>query len=98
VTGAVVGAVLVALGQEQLRQLENWINAERMSSGLGTLIPFEVRGFADIVLALAIILVLIRWPTGITRGREITFDTFRRLWPGKAVRSRGEIDPVREPS
>lgn len=98
VTGAVFGAVLVALGQEQLRQLENWINAERMSSGLGTLIPFEVRGFADIVLALAIILVLIRWPSGITRGREITLDTFRRLRPGKAVRSRGEIDPVREPS
>ena len=98
VTGAVIGAVLVALGQEQLRQLENWINAERMSTGLGTLIPFEVRGFADIVLALAIILVLIRWPSGITRGREITFDTFSRLWPGKAIRSRGEIDPVREPS
>ena len=27
VSGAVIGAVLVALGQEQLRQVENWINS-----------------------------------------------------------------------
>ncbi|MFN8592307.1 MAG: branched-chain amino acid ABC transporter permease [Thermomicrobiales bacterium] len=72
VSGAVIGAVIVALGQEQLRQLENVING----SGV---VPFDVRGFADIVLAVAIILVLIRWPSGITRGREITFDSFRRL-------------------
>jgi branched-chain amino acid transport system permease protein len=79
VSGAVIGAVLVALTQEELRQMENWINAERLAENwLGALIPFDVRGFADIVLALAIILVLIWRPSGITRGREITFGTFRR--------------------
>jgi branched-chain amino acid transport system permease protein len=95
VTGAVVGAVLVGLGQEQLRQLENWINLQR-TGGLGTILPFEVRGFADIVLALAIILVLIRWPAGITRGREITFDSFRRLWPETMTRSSGRGRPQTE--
>jgi branched-chain amino acid transport system permease protein len=96
VTGAVVGATLVGLGQEQLRQLENWINLERTTTGLGTLIPFEVRGFADIVLAIAIILVLIWRPSGISRGREITFDSFRRLWPAKTERTASEIGPVGE--
>ena len=97
VSGAVVGAVLVALGQEQLRQLENWINVERTGSGLGALIPFEVRGFADILLAIAIVLVLIWKPSGITGGREITFATFRRLLPGSPA-SGGNFGPSRGPS
>jgi branched-chain amino acid transport system permease protein len=96
VTGAVLGTILVALGQEQLRQLENWINLERTSTGLGTLIPFEVRGFADIVLAIAIILVLIWRPSGISRGREITFGSFRRLWPVRAKPAASGIGPISE--
>jgi branched-chain amino acid transport system permease protein len=87
VSGAVLGAVLVALGQEQLRQVENWING---SVGL----PFEVRGFADIVLAIAIILVLIWRPSGITGGREITLKTFRRLWLGMRSAPAGDADVV----
>ena len=87
VSGAVLGAVLVALGQEQLRQVENWIN---VSVGL----PFEVRGFADIVLAIAIILVLIWRPSGITGGREITLNTFRRLWLGRRSAPAGDADVV----
>ncbi len=95
VSGAALGTVVVALGQEQLRQTENWINAERTAgSGLFGAIPFDVRGFADIVLAVAIILVLIWRPAGITNGREITFATFRRLWPGNRNIPRGGADPV----
>jgi branched-chain amino acid transport system permease protein len=95
VSGAVIGAVLVALGQEQLRQVENWINVERTSgSGIAGLIPFEVRGFADIVLAIAIILILVWRPAGITGGREITFASFRRLWPGKRTTPAGDADIV----
>jgi branched-chain amino acid transport system permease protein len=95
VSGAAIGAVLVALGQEELRQVENWINVERTANSVvGNLIPFEVRGFADIVLAIAIILVLVWRPSGITQGREITINTFRRLLPGGRRIPKGEADPV----
>jgi branched-chain amino acid transport system permease protein len=79
VSGAVIGAVVVALVQEELRQVEVWINSpETIDAWLGRPLPFDINGFADIVLALAIILVLIWRPSGITRGREITLNTFRR--------------------
>jgi branched-chain amino acid transport system permease protein len=95
VSGAVVGAVLVGLGQEELRQIENWVNVERTAgSGIFGLIPIEVRGFADIVLAIAIILVLVWRPSGITGGREITLNTFRRLLPGGRRVPKGEAEPV----
>lgn len=95
VSGAVLGAIIVGLGQEQLRQLENIANTERTAgSAIGSLIPFELRGFADIILAIAIILVLIWRPDGLTGGREISLNSFRRLLPGGKYVSQGDADTV----
>ena len=72
VSGAVTGAVLVSLSSEALRRLEGWLNTQRADgTALGQLIPIELRGFAEIVVAIAMILVLIKRPAGITGGREI---------------------------
>jgi len=77
VSGAVVGAVLVSLSSEALRRLEIWLNQQRTdATALGSLIPIELRGFAEIVIAIAMIIVLIKRPAGITGGREIGWN-----WP-----------------
>lgn len=84
VSGAVVGAFSVALSSEGLRRLENWLNTQRdEATTLGALIPVELRGFAEIVIAVAMILVLILRPSGLTGGREIG-------WPsgGRGTRRR----------
>ena len=78
-TGATTGAVVVALSSEALRRLEGWLNTQRTDqTTLGQLIPIELRGFAEIVIAIAIILVLILRPAGIMGGRELTLDSFFR--------------------
>ncbi len=81
VSGAVVGAVLVSLSSEGLRRLEIWLNEHRADQTvLGQLIPIELRGFAEIIIAIAMILVLIKRPAGITGGREIGWG-----WPGRGL-------------
>ncbi|MGD9712154.1 MAG: branched-chain amino acid ABC transporter permease [Thermomicrobiales bacterium] len=87
VSGAVVGAVSVALASEAMRQFENWWNLERQqSTSIGESLPFQLVGFTDIVIALAMILVLILRPAGIMGGKELR-------WP---FRSRGvPPDPER---
>ena len=78
VSGAVTGAVVVALSSEALRRLEGWLNTQRADgTGIGPFIPIELRGFAEIVIAIAIILVLILRPSGIMGGQEIGT---RRSW------------------
>jgi branched-chain amino acid transport system permease protein len=64
VTGAVVGTLLVTAIFEGLRAIENAIN-------LGSLFPFTVSGLTEVCLAIALILILIFRPAGITGGREL---------------------------
>jgi len=64
VTGAVVGTLLVTAIFEGLRAIENAIN-------LGNLLPFAVSGLTEVCLAIALILILIFRPAGITGGREL---------------------------
>lgn len=74
VSGAVVGAISVALSSEFLRQTENFLNSQRNDgTTLGNLIPFQLIGFTEIVLAIVMILVLILRPSGILAGRELRF-------------------------
>jgi branched-chain amino acid transport system permease protein len=72
VSGAVIGAVVVSLSSEWLRRLEGWLNQNRTDGTIiGQIIPIELRGFPEIVLAIAMILILIKRPAGLTGGREI---------------------------
>jgi branched-chain amino acid transport system permease protein len=79
VSGAVVGAVTVALTSEALRRTENWANIQRATeTTIGNLIPFQLVGFTEIVLGIAIILVLILRPSGITGGHELRWPSALR--------------------
>lgn len=90
VSGAVVGAVAVAMTAEQLRQIENWVNIQRANeTWVASIVPFQLVGFTEIVIALAIILVLSLRPSGITGGRELS-------WP--AGWSRRRASPDRAPA
>lgn len=101
VSGAVFGAIAVAMTQEGLRQVENWVNLERDNNGIvSKLVPFELVGFTEIVLALAIIIVLIVRPSGITGGREIAWP-LRMKRPrdgGQANANSGKLDPTISPT
>jgi branched-chain amino acid transport system permease protein len=88
VSGAVIGAIAVALTSEELRQVENWVNIQRATgTSIGNLIPIDLVGFTEIVVAVAMIVVLIVRPSGLTGGREIT-------WPTRGLRHRA---PARAP-
>ena len=72
VSGAVIGAISVALSSEMLRQTENWLNQQRNDeTTIGTLLPFQLIGFTEIVLAIVMIAVLILRPSGLLGGREL---------------------------
>jgi branched-chain amino acid transport system permease protein len=97
VSGAVTGAVVVALSSEALRRFEGWLNTQRTDeTALGALIPIELRGFAEIVIAIAIILVLILRPSGIMGGREIGSRRFGRRPPQDRMLFKG-AEPASEP-
>lgn len=66
VTGAVVGTVLVTGIFEGLRGIENTIN-------LAGALPFTVSGLTEVCLSVALILILIFRPAGITGGREFNW-------------------------
>jgi len=77
VSGAVIGAFAVALTSEGMRQFENWWNLERQTgTGIGEILPFQLIGFTEIMIALAMILVLVLRPSGIMGGRELA-------WPAR---------------
>jgi branched-chain amino acid transport system permease protein len=73
VSGAVIGAVFISVVKEILRRFEN--------GPLGGNLP----GFAELVLAVILLAVLIARPSGLTAGRELS-------WPG-AWRRIGKSDP-----
>jgi branched-chain amino acid transport system permease protein len=64
VSGAVIGALVVTGASEGLRNLENFINIEQ-------LLPFQVVGLREIVLAVVLIIVLAIRPGGLIPDREI---------------------------
>jgi branched-chain amino acid transport system permease protein len=64
VTGAVVGTVVVTLSFEGLRAVESQIN-------MAQVLPNPVVGLTEVVLAVAMILVLILRPGGVTGRREV---------------------------
>ena len=79
VSGAVIGTAAVALTSEVLRATEGILNTQRTEgTGIGQFLPFQMVGFTEIVLAIAIILILIWRPSGITGGREVGFRIGRR--------------------
>lgn len=72
VSGAVIGAIAVAFSSEFLRQTETWLNLQRNDgTSIGRLLPFQLIGFTEIVLAVVMILVLILRPSGLLEGREL---------------------------
>ena len=70
VSGAVVGTLGITVIFEGLRAIENAVN---ISQTLST----PLVGFTEIFLALAMILILVRRPSGIMQGQEIRW--FRKL-------------------
>ena len=73
VSGAVIGAITIALSSEWLRQAENWVNIQRSTeTSIGKMIPFQLVGFTEIIIAVAMVLILIARPSGLTGGRELS--------------------------
>ena len=66
VTGAVVGTVAVTIITEGIRGIENAAN-------LNQLLPFRLSGMTEIILSIAILLILVYRPSGITGGREVNW-------------------------
>jgi len=69
ISGATVGAVLITVLREGLRQLEGYLN----NSGV---IKFEVYGLTEVVMAILLITILVVKPVGIVGGREIRLPRF----------------------
>jgi branched-chain amino acid transport system permease protein len=74
VTGATLGATLITVLRELLRQFEGYLN----NSGV---INFEVYGLTEVVLGMLLIIILIWRPAGIVGGREIVLP-----WPKRRGR------------
>ncbi|MDI6843844.1 MAG: branched-chain amino acid ABC transporter permease [Anaerosomatales bacterium] len=64
ISGAVTGAVVVTIVRESLRQVEAGINNAHV-------LPFEVFGLTELVLAVFMVLVLIWRPSGVIGAQEI---------------------------
>lgn len=103
VSGAVLGAIAVAMSQEGLRQVENWVNIQRSKgTWVESVVPFDLVGFTEIVLAIGIILVLIVRPSGITGGREIAWPRRRPArtagTPAESAPAPNALEPTVNPS
>lgn len=82
VSGAVAGTFIVTVAFETLRTMESTINLER-------LLPFQLVGLTEIVLAIGLIVVLAVRPGGLIQEREIL--------SGPAGPSAEPIGPVGSP-
>jgi branched-chain amino acid transport system permease protein len=81
ISGAFTGTVVVTIAREMLRQVEANINNAHV-------LPFDVFGLTEIVMAVLMVLVLIWRPGGIVGGQELRWPDFRRT--GKKDRQAGE--------
>jgi branched-chain amino acid transport system permease protein len=99
VSGAVIGAIAVALSQEGLRQVENWVNIQRsQGTWVKSVVPFQLVGFTEIVLAIGIIVVLIVLPSGLTGGREIAWPRRKSAGPAQPAPAEPERPAKLEPA
>ena len=71
VSGATVGAVVVTVARELLRQAEASINNAHVLS-------FEVYGLAQLVMAVLMVVVLIWRPGGVVGGQELRWPLIKR--------------------
>ena len=71
VSGATAGAVVVSVARELLRQVEASINNAHV-------LPFEVYGLAQLVMAVLLVVVLIWRPSGVIGGQELRWPLFKR--------------------
>jgi|GEM_PF-2497492 len=71
VSGATTGAVVVPVARELLRQTESTINNAHV-------LPFEVYGLAQLVMAVLLVVVLIWRPSGVIGGQELRWPLFKR--------------------
>jgi len=81
ISGAIVGATIMTLGPEYLRDVEDGMALGPLSFG-------QAYGLSQIILAIGFILVMIFRPKGLFGDREIGLDLFRR---------RGRPPPAGEP-
>jgi branched-chain amino acid transport system permease protein len=77
-SGAVVGTVTISALTELLRQLEAGV---QVGSGTIALPP----GFAEVVLAALMLIILVNRPAGITGGRNLEWG----FWRGRSLRTGG---------
>ncbi|MHB1016786.1 MAG: branched-chain amino acid ABC transporter permease [Coriobacteriia bacterium] len=81
VSGATVGALMVTLSREFLRQTEATINNAHVLS-------FEVYGLTELVMAVLMIIVLIWRPSGIIGGQELRLPRLgKKSGPDEAQRA-----------
>jgi branched-chain amino acid transport system permease protein len=71
VTGATVGAVVITVLREALRQLEGYLNNAQVFS-------FEVYGLTEVGVAMLLIIMLVWRPSGIVGGSELVLPWVRR--------------------
>lgn len=87
VSGAVIGTVLVTVLREGLRSIENNVN-------MAHILPTNLVGFTEVVMAVLLVVILILRPSGIMGGRELRWpagflDRLRGRGKASAGRSRG---------
>jgi branched-chain amino acid transport system permease protein len=91
-SGAVVGALFISLLTEALRRMETGID-------LGVFSTPELIGLQQVGIAIAMLLVLLLRPRGLTGGDEITPEVLRGLWrrpqPGAIVAGARKRLPAR---
>lgn len=71
ISGAVIGTSVVTVGREALRQVEGAVNNAHM-------LPFEVFGLTELVMAVLMVIVLIWRPGGVVGGQELKWPSFKR--------------------
>ncbi|MHB1340374.1 MAG: branched-chain amino acid ABC transporter permease [Coriobacteriia bacterium] len=77
ISGAITGTAFVTVAREGLRQIEAWINNAHV-------LPFDVYGLTELVMALLMIIVLIWRPGGVIGGQELR-------WPRRKAVSTKEV-------
>lgn len=74
VTGAVLGTILITALRQGLRQVENQFGF----AGI------EVYGLTEISLSIIMVMILIWMPSGLSKGREMTWASFAKVFRRKA--------------
>ena len=78
ISGAFMGTTFVTITREVLRQVEGTLNNAHV-------LPFDVFGLTEAVMAILMITILIWRPGGVVGGQELTWPLFKRKSPIKEV-------------